>query len=129
MQVATTTRQTSRGLFVVGPDMAKVLAVVALPKSSLSSNWYYLDDNMVKDIQFEYLLRFKFLVKVTRNRGKVFTWVYPFGVLRLIVNCLTLMMLKPKSFRLSEIPSAGVSRGRWWITVWTVFSNFGEKVK
>jgi hypothetical protein len=37
MQVATTIPQTSRGLLAVGPDMAKVLAVVALHKASLSS--------------------------------------------------------------------------------------------
>jgi hypothetical protein len=36
VQVATTTPQTSRGLLVVGPDMAKFLAVVALSKASLS---------------------------------------------------------------------------------------------
>jgi hypothetical protein len=34
MQVATTTPQTSRGLLAVGPDIAKVLAVVALCKAS-----------------------------------------------------------------------------------------------
>jgi hypothetical protein len=37
IQVATITPQTSRGLLAVGPDMAKVLAVVALRKASLSS--------------------------------------------------------------------------------------------
>jgi hypothetical protein len=37
MQVATTTPQTSRGFLVVGPDMGKVLAVVALRKASLRS--------------------------------------------------------------------------------------------
>jgi hypothetical protein len=44
MQVGTTTPQTSRELLAVGPDMAKVLTVVALRKSSLSSVWFYLDD-------------------------------------------------------------------------------------
>jgi hypothetical protein len=37
MQVATTAPQTSRGLLAVGPDMAKVLAVEAPSKASLSS--------------------------------------------------------------------------------------------
>jgi hypothetical protein len=54
MQVATTTQQTSRGLLAVGTDMAKVLTAVALRKSSLSSIWFYLDDNMVQAIQLEY---------------------------------------------------------------------------
>jgi hypothetical protein len=37
MKMATTAPQTSRGFFVVGPDMAKVYAVVILRKDSLSS--------------------------------------------------------------------------------------------
>jgi hypothetical protein len=56
--VATTTPRTSRGLLAVGPVMAKVLAVVALRKASLSYVYVYIDDNMVKAIQLEYLLRF-----------------------------------------------------------------------
>jgi hypothetical protein len=37
MRVITTAPQTSRGLLAVDPDMAKVLAVVALCKAGLSS--------------------------------------------------------------------------------------------
>jgi hypothetical protein len=37
MQVATTAPQTLRGLLAFGPDMAKILAVVALHKASLKS--------------------------------------------------------------------------------------------
>jgi hypothetical protein len=37
MQVATTTTQTSTELLRVGPDVAKILEVVALRKASLSS--------------------------------------------------------------------------------------------
>jgi hypothetical protein len=51
MQVATTTPQTSRWLLAVGPDMVKVLTVVALRKSKS-------DDYMVQAIQLEHLLRF-----------------------------------------------------------------------
>jgi hypothetical protein len=54
--VATTAPQTLRRLLACGPDMAKVLGVVALCKASLSSVYLYLDDNMVKAIQLEYLL-------------------------------------------------------------------------
>jgi hypothetical protein len=39
------------------------------------------------------------------------------------------MTLKPKSSRLMEIISAGVSGGRWRITALIFFSEFGEKVK
>jgi hypothetical protein len=51
--VATTAPQTLKGLLAFGPDMAKVLVVVALCKVSLSSVYLYLDDNMVKAIQLE----------------------------------------------------------------------------
>jgi hypothetical protein len=37
VNVATTALQTSRGLLAVGPDMAKILAVVALREASLIS--------------------------------------------------------------------------------------------
>jgi hypothetical protein len=56
--VATTTPQISRGLLAFRPDTAKDLTVVALRKSSLSSIWFYLDDNMVQATQLELLLRF-----------------------------------------------------------------------
>jgi hypothetical protein len=50
-----------------------------------------------------------FLVVVTRNKRRVSKWVCPFRTLRLVVNCLTLMTLKPKYSRLLAISSAGVS--------------------
>jgi hypothetical protein len=56
--VATITLQTSRELLAIGPYMAKVLTVVALSQASLSSVWFYLEDNMVKAIQLEYLFGF-----------------------------------------------------------------------
>jgi hypothetical protein len=46
------------GLLAVGPDMAKILTVLALRKAGLNSIWFYLHDNMVQAIQLEYLLRF-----------------------------------------------------------------------
>jgi hypothetical protein len=52
-----------------------------------------------------------FLVKVRRNRESVSTWVCPLGAVRVAVICLALMMLKPKSSRLLEISSTGVSGG------------------
>jgi hypothetical protein len=55
--VATTAAQTSRGLLAVGPDIVKVLAVVALYKVSLSSEYLYLEENVVKAIQLEDSLR------------------------------------------------------------------------
>jgi hypothetical protein len=46
------------GLLAVRLDMVKVLAVVTKIKASLSSVELCLDDNVVKAIQLEYLLRF-----------------------------------------------------------------------
>jgi hypothetical protein len=50
MQVATTTPQTLKRFLAAGPDMAKILAVVALPKAILSSVWLYLNINVVKAV-------------------------------------------------------------------------------
>jgi hypothetical protein len=70
-----------------------------------------------------------FLVKVTRNKGRFSKCLCPVGALQLVVNSLTLMTLKPKPSSLLEISSAGVSGGRWQITVLIGFSEFGEEVK
>jgi hypothetical protein len=56
VQVATTAPQTSRGVLAVGPDIAKVLAVVALHKANLSSVKLCINNNMVKAVQPKYLL-------------------------------------------------------------------------
>jgi hypothetical protein len=56
--VATTAPRISRGLLAVAPNIANVLAVIAISKASLNSIRFYLDDNMVQAIQLEYLLRF-----------------------------------------------------------------------
>jgi hypothetical protein len=58
MQVATTAPQTHRRLLAICPDVAVVLAVVAVRKASLSSVQLQLDYNIIKVIQVEYLLRF-----------------------------------------------------------------------
>jgi hypothetical protein len=78
VQVSNTAPQTSLGLLAVGPDMAKVSVVVALCKASL-----YIDDDMVK------VINLNILVKVTRNRGSVFTWVFHWI---LFEHCATLLM-------------------------------------
>jgi hypothetical protein len=59
MQVATTASQISTGLFAVGPHTAKVLAVVALNKTSLGFVKIYFN-NLFKAIQLEYFEIFIF---------------------------------------------------------------------
>jgi hypothetical protein len=58
MQLVGTGLQTSRGLLAVCPGVTQVLAVVALRKACVSSVELYHDDNMIKAIEFECLLRF-----------------------------------------------------------------------
>jgi hypothetical protein len=53
MQADTIAPQTLKGWLTVGPDMAKVLAAAMLSPIQL-----YLDNDMVKVIQLEYILRF-----------------------------------------------------------------------
>jgi hypothetical protein len=60
VQVATTAPETLRGLFAVGPQTAKVLAVVALNKTSLNSVKIDLD-NLFKAIRLEYFESLHFL--------------------------------------------------------------------
>jgi hypothetical protein len=48
-----------------------------------------------------------FLVKVTRNRGRGSTCVFLLGDVQVVIICLTLMPLKPKSARMWEISLVG----------------------
>jgi hypothetical protein len=41
-----------------------------------------------------------FLVKLTRNRGRGSMWVCPLDAVQVVIICLKLMTLKPKSSRL-----------------------------
>jgi hypothetical protein len=54
MQVATTAQQTLCKLLAGDPDMAKVLAVIALLKASLSFVQFPLDNNIFKAVQLNY---------------------------------------------------------------------------
>jgi hypothetical protein len=48
MLVATTAPQTSRGLFVVGPYVSRMLIVEAVHKASLNCIWLYPHDNVIQ---------------------------------------------------------------------------------
>jgi hypothetical protein len=54
--VATTTPQTYSGLLAVGPDMSKVLRVVAMSKTRLAYIGFYLDNNVIQAVHLEHLL-------------------------------------------------------------------------
>jgi hypothetical protein len=57
-------------LFAVGPDVAKLLAVVTLRKGLLGFIRFYLDGNMAKAGHLKRSWDFSALGRVTRNRGK-----------------------------------------------------------
>jgi len=53
MEVATSTQPTVRGLFTVGPDMAELLAVIALFETCPGSVYLILDNDLAEAGQFE----------------------------------------------------------------------------
>jgi hypothetical protein len=68
---------------------------------------------------------FAVLGKVTRKRSRVITLDSSGSDRRVVVICLTLTTSKPRLANPSEIPSAGVPCGKWRITAFIGFSDFG----
>jgi hypothetical protein len=58
MQVSASTPQAARRLLAIGPDVAKLLAVVTLRKGVLGFVRLYLDGDVAEAGQFEYFLGF-----------------------------------------------------------------------
>jgi hypothetical protein len=83
VQVAATTPQTARGLLAVCPDVAELLAVVALSKPVLSFVRLYLDCNVAEAGQSEELLGLRRSGQSDEEQGKVnnmcFFWRSPTG--------------------------------------------------
>jgi hypothetical protein len=67
--------------------------------------------------------------KVIRNRGRFMDKAASDVDRRLVDICLTLIMSKPRSIRQSQMSWAGVFDGRWRITAFMGFSDFGMNVK
>jgi hypothetical protein len=95
-------------LLAVCPDVAELLAVVALRKSILGFVRLYPDSNVAEVRQPENSWDFAVLGKVIRNKGRLTVDVPSGGVRRVVVICLTLMTSKPRITNPSEISSAGV---------------------
>jgi hypothetical protein len=74
-------------------------------------------------------LDFAVLGKVIRNGGRFLDIVPWDGDRRVVDFCLTLITSKPRFISPSELSSARVLMGRWRITAWMCFSDFGWKVK
>jgi hypothetical protein len=96
-------------LFTISPDFTKLLAVTTLRKS------VYLDGNVAEVREFEEVLDFVVLDRVTKNRGRVMD-VIPSRDRRAVDICLTLMTSKPRSTSPSAMSLAGVFIGTCRIT-------------
>jgi hypothetical protein len=68
---------------------------------------------------------FAILGKVMRKKDKLMVVVPSADDQSLVVICLTAVMSKPRLFSPSNMVSAGVLCGRWHITAFTGFWNFG----
>jgi hypothetical protein len=68
-----------------------------------------------------------FLDMFTRNRGKFMILSSSGGDRRVAVNCLKLTTSKSRLTSPSEISSAGVLCGKWSITAFMGFSDFGKQ--
>jgi hypothetical protein len=113
-----------RGLFAVGPDVAKLLAVVTLSKGVLGFIRLFLVGNMAETGHLKRSWDFAALGKVTRNRGKAMD-VEPSVDRRAVDICLTLITSKPRSTSPSGMSSAGLFVGRWLISALIGFSALG----
>jgi hypothetical protein len=127
VQVSAPAQQIARRLLSICPYLAKLLAVVALRKgiwalyaSTLITMWQRLGRR-------KFSRDFEVLCKVIRKRGRLISSYSSGGNRRLVVTCLTLSTSKPRLTSPSEISAAGVSCGRWHITVFMGLSDLGKK--
>jgi hypothetical protein len=116
-------------LLAVGPDVAKLLAVVTLGEDVFLFISLYLDGNVAESGKFKELYGFcrPWRCHKEQGKGKVM-FEGPSWGRRAADICLTLMASKPMSTSPSAMSSAGVLIGRWRITALIGFSAFGQKV-
>jgi hypothetical protein len=107
--------------------VAELLAVVVLGKSIVGSINLHPDSNVVEARQTENFLGICCLGRVMRNRGRFMILDSSGGECRVAVICLTLTTSKPRFTSPSEISFAGMLCGRWRITTFMGFSDFGRK--
>jgi hypothetical protein len=125
VQVSTPAPQTLGRLFAVSPDVAELLAVVALGKSVLGYISLHPDSNVAEAWQTENFLGLCRPRQGYDEQGQILDSLG--GDQWVAVICLTLTTSKSRFTSLSEISSAGVLCGRWRITAFRGFLNFGKK--
>jgi hypothetical protein len=119
--------QAAERLLAVCPDVAILLAVVALGKSILCSISLHPDSNVQRLDERQISREFAVLGRVTRNRGRSINLDISGVERRVTVICLKLTTSKPRLTRPSEISSAGMLSGRWRIIAFMSFSDLGKK--
>jgi hypothetical protein len=112
-------------LLAVCPDVAELLAVMALRKTILTSicsiliaMWQRLGS---RNISWDFAV----LGKIIRKRERFIVVVPSEGDRRVAVICLTLITSKPRLTSPSDMSSAGVFCGRWRIIAFMGFSDLG----
>jgi hypothetical protein len=108
MQVTAPAPQTTGRLLTVCPNVAELLAVVALRKAVLSPVCLHPDCYVARAVKRKISRDFDVLAKVMRNRGRFLDRVPSDGDRRAGDICLTLMMSKPRSIR-QRCPAQGCS--------------------
>jgi hypothetical protein len=115
-------------LFAVCPNVAELLAVMALCKAILSFICLYPDCDAAECWQSENLLGFCSVEQgdETDEEWGRFLVVVPWDSDRRVFNiCLTLIMTKSKLISPPDMSSMGVLSGRWRITALMGFKDFG----
>jgi hypothetical protein len=115
-------------LFSVFPDVAELLAVVALSKAVMGSVGLHPDRNVAEAWQTENFWDFAALGKVMRKRGRFVILGSSGDGRQVVFICLTLSTLKLRFTSPSDMSSSGVLCVRWRITAFIGFSDFGKKV-
>jgi hypothetical protein len=118
----------NEGVLAVCPDVAELLAVVALSKPVLKFVRLYPDCNVAEVGQFEKSWDFAVLGKVLRNKGRLTICDPSGGVRPTVVISLTLMTSKPRLIRPPEISWKVTNCSlNWFFRYWEI-SEVGKVV-
>jgi hypothetical protein len=127
VQVTAPAPHTTGRLPAVGPDVPKLLAVMALHKASLSTIGLHTNGDVPRLDNLKISWDFAVLGRVIRNNGRVFFYAPSVGDRRVVVICLTLMISKPRFTSSSEMSSTGVLVGRCRMIAFTCFRSLGKR--
>jgi hypothetical protein len=125
VQVATPIPQTARWSLTICPNLAELLAIVALCKFVLNPVSSALIAIWQRAVSLKTSYDFVVRGKVIRYKGRFMVWVPSVCDQRIVVISLTLVMSEPRSISPSEMSCARVFNGRCRITALMGFWNLG----